>query len=75
MNAAAGLATTLINIYTAKSGTWSIMALVTTVVIGTTLLATSLLAILFKFVILKKVEEEHETEMRARSLTSASDNS
>ncbi|KAH3183673.1 hypothetical protein KXV92_006899, partial [Aspergillus fumigatus] len=47
MNAAAGLATTLINIYTARSGNWSFMALVTTVMTGSTLLVSSLLAVAF----------------------------
>ncbi|GLA44589.1 hypothetical protein AnigIFM63309_004210 [Aspergillus niger] len=64
MNAAAGLATTLINVYTAQSGTWSIMALVTTVMVGSAFFASSLLMILYKYVLLKKVEEEHEMEMR-----------
>jgi hypothetical protein len=37
MNAVAGLATTLINIYTARDGDWSIMALITTIITGATL--------------------------------------
>lgn len=59
MNAAAGLATTLINI-TARLGDWSVIALVTTVMTGSTLLVSSLLAIVFRFFMLKKIEEEHE---------------
>ncbi|PYH67161.1 uncharacterized protein BO88DRAFT_427304 [Aspergillus vadensis CBS 113365] len=55
MNAAAGLATTLINVYTAQSGTWSIMALVTTVMVGSAF---------FVAADDPKVEEEHEMEMR-----------
>ncbi|GIJ89517.1 hypothetical protein Asppvi_008459 [Aspergillus pseudoviridinutans] len=76
MNAAAGLATTLINIYTARSGDWSVMAIVTTVMTGSTLLVSSLLAVVFKFFMLKKIEEEHELEEeheRTRALTSTSD--
>ncbi|KAH1607625.1 hypothetical protein KXX21_005130 [Aspergillus fumigatus] len=75
MNAAAGLATTLINIYTARSGNWSVMALVTTVMTGSTLLVSSLLAVAFKFFMLKKIEEEHELDMRTRALVSTSDRS
>ncbi|GFF63715.1 hypothetical protein IFM51744_11168 [Aspergillus udagawae] len=75
MNAAAGLATTLINIYTARSGHWSVMALVTTVMTGSTLLVSSLLAAVFRFFMLKKIEEDHELEMRTRALTSTSDRS
>jgi hypothetical protein len=75
MNAAAGLATTLINIYTARSGNWSVMALVTTVMTGSTLLVSSLLAVVFKFFMLKKIEEQHELEMRTRALMSTSDRS
>ncbi|KAG2026544.1 hypothetical protein GB937_001324 [Aspergillus fischeri] len=45
MNAAAGLATTLINIYTARDGDWSIMALITTIITGVTLVASSSLTI------------------------------
>ncbi|GLA79171.1 hypothetical protein CBS63078_10970 [Aspergillus niger] len=75
MNAAAGLATTLINVYTAQSGTWSIMALVTTVMVGSAFFASSLLMILYKYVLLKKVEEEHEMEMRSSAPTSTDDKS
>ncbi|KAL2801547.1 hypothetical protein BJX63DRAFT_417150 [Aspergillus granulosus] len=75
MNAAAGLATTLINIYTAKSGNWSIMAVITTVMTGTSFLCSSLLVIWYKFFKLKRVEEEHEAEMRARALMLSCDRS
>jgi hypothetical protein len=59
MNAAAGLATTLINIYTARDGDWSIMALITTIITGVTLVAASSLTIVFKFIKLKEVQEAH----------------
>ena len=63
MNAAAGLATTLINIYTARDGDWSIMALITTIMTGATLVAASSLAIVFKFIKLKEVQEAHVREV------------
>ncbi|GLA10247.1 hypothetical protein AnigIFM60653_002124 [Aspergillus niger] len=75
MNAAAGLATTLINVYTAQSATWSIMALVTTVMVGSAFLVSSSLTVLYKYVLLKKVEEEHEMEMRTSTPTSTDNHS
>ncbi|KAI3034863.1 hypothetical protein CBS76997_10985 [Aspergillus niger] len=75
MNAAAGLATTLINVYTAQSATWSIMALVTTVMVGSAFLVSLSLTVLYKYVLLKKVEEEHEMETRTRTPTSTDNHS
>lgn len=63
MNAAAGLATTLINIYTARDGDWSIMALITTIITGVTLVAAASLTIVFKFIKLKEVQEAHLREV------------
>lgn len=60
MNVAARLAITLVNIYTAWSGVWSVMALFTVVMTRTTLLVSSALVLVFKCLKLKKVEEEHE---------------
>ncbi|KAI3054281.1 hypothetical protein CBS147353_11464 [Aspergillus niger] len=75
MNAAAGLATTLINVYTAQSATWSIMALVTTVMVGSAFFVSSSLTVLYKYVLLKKVEEEHEMGMRTSTPTSTDNHS
>ena len=63
MNAAAGLATTLINIYTARDGDWSIMALITTIITGVTLVISFSLAMVFKFIKLKEVQEAHMREV------------
>ncbi|KAH8430088.1 uncharacterized protein LDX57_007758 [Aspergillus melleus] len=63
MNAAAGLATTLINIYTARDGDWSIMALITTIITGVTLVTSFSLAMVFKFIKLKEVQEAHVREV------------
>ncbi|KAH8430032.1 uncharacterized protein LDX57_007703 [Aspergillus melleus] len=63
MNAAAGLATTLINIYTARDGDWSIMALITTIITGFTLVTSFSLAMVFKFIKLKEVQEAHVREV------------
>jgi hypothetical protein len=63
MNAAAGLVTTLINIYTARDGDWSIMALITTIITGVTLVAACSLTIVFKFIKLQEVQEDHRREV------------
>jgi hypothetical protein len=47
-------------------GDWSVIALVTTVMTGSTLLVSSPLAVVFKFFLLKKIEEEHELLSTAR---------
>lgn len=62
MNALAGLLTTLINIYTAHHGTWSIMALLT-VIASTISLASSLGLIVFNSRELEKVKESHYEDM------------
>ncbi|PYH67054.1 uncharacterized protein BO88DRAFT_427248 [Aspergillus vadensis CBS 113365] len=48
--------------------TWSIMALVTTVMVGSAFLISLLLTVLYKYILLKKVEEEHKMEMCTRIL-------
>lgn len=63
MNAAAGLATTLINVYTTQDGDWSIMALITTIITRVMLVAASLLTVVFKFIKLKEVQEAHLHEV------------
>ncbi|KAJ5267689.1 hypothetical protein N7478_010497 [Penicillium angulare] len=55
LNAAAGLLTTLVNIYTSRAGHWSVMALATAVITGFTTLAFSLLFCVYRFQMLKNV--------------------
>ncbi|KAJ5096676.1 hypothetical protein N7456_007397, partial [Penicillium angulare] len=54
LNAAAGLLTTLVNIYTSHAGHWSVIALATAVVTRFTTLAFSLLFYIYRFQILTK---------------------
>lgn len=61
LNAVAGFLTSLINIYTARDGDWSIMAVLTVVVTAGTALA-SLVFLAFYFVKLAQVRYEHEQE-------------
>ncbi|KAL1962035.1 hypothetical protein VTN77DRAFT_621 [Rasamsonia byssochlamydoides] len=72
LNAAAGLLTTLINIYTAKDGDWSIMAVLTVAITAASALTCLILMVLFQFRKLAQVKEEHEREMRAARQITAS---
>lgn len=65
LNATAGLLTSLVNIYTAREGNWSIMALLTIII--TSLSASGFLALvmIYKFGKLVKVKQEHDLELRA----------
>ncbi|GFG16466.1 conserved hypothetical protein [Aspergillus lentulus] len=65
LNTAAGLLTTLINIYTAKNKYWSIMALLTVAVSGVLAASSAGLTVVYKFWKLRIVEEEHAREIRA----------
>jgi hypothetical protein len=50
--------TTTINVCASQGGDWSVMAIVTTVVTGTTLLVPLALLCVYKFYLLKKVKQE-----------------
>ncbi|KAE8332982.1 hypothetical protein BDV39DRAFT_166113 [Aspergillus sergii] len=65
LNAVAGLLTTLINIYTAKNGNWSIMALLTVIATATTAFSSLAVALFYKFWKIRKLKEEHEREQKA----------
>ncbi|OGM39399.1 hypothetical protein ABOM_012135 [Aspergillus bombycis] len=57
MNAAAGLLTTMVNIYTARGGDWSVMALATTIVTGVTLTTSGALVMIYKLIKLATLKE------------------
>ncbi|KAL3484451.1 hypothetical protein BJX62DRAFT_248413 [Aspergillus germanicus] len=65
LNTAAGLLTSLINIYTAKGGDWSVMALLTVIVSGVLAATSGGLMVFYKFWKLRIVEADHERETRA----------
>ncbi|KAL4935806.1 hypothetical protein BDV06DRAFT_217144 [Aspergillus oleicola] len=65
LNSLAGLLTTIVNIYTAKNGDWSIMALLTTIMTGLVLAILVALIIVYKFGKLQKVRQEHDLEIKA----------
>ena len=63
LNAAAGLLTTLINIYTSRGGQWSVMSIVTTVITGMTFCTFLALLVFFKFFKLRKVIQDDEKRL------------
>jgi len=65
LNSAAGLLTTIINIYTARNGFWSVTAIVTAAITCscTTFLLT--LFLVYDTWLLKKVKEDHELALEA----------
>ncbi|EXJ58410.1 hypothetical protein A1O7_05835 [Cladophialophora yegresii CBS 114405] len=63
MNSIAGLITTLVNVYTAQHGVWSITARITAVVIGSCMVVAGLLFALYNFWALRRVRQIHESEM------------
>ncbi|KAL2801857.1 hypothetical protein BJX63DRAFT_441766 [Aspergillus granulosus] len=65
LNTAAGLLTSFINIYTAKGGDWSVMALLTVIVSGVLAASSAGLLVFYKFWKLRIVETDHERETRA----------
>ncbi|KAJ5593511.1 hypothetical protein N7537_010415 [Penicillium hordei] len=55
LNAAAGLLTTIVNVCASQEGVWSVMAVVTTIVTGATLVICLGLSLFYKFFKLRKV--------------------
>jgi hypothetical protein len=63
LNALAGLLTTLVNIYSAQDGDWSIMALLTVIVTAMVMVVSGTLTAYFYFFKLAETKKEHETDM------------
>ncbi|OQE16746.1 hypothetical protein PENSTE_c023G09054 [Penicillium steckii] len=59
LNALAGLLSTIISLYTAHDGDWSIMALLTVIASGLSVATASGLLIIYKFGKLKRLKQEH----------------
>ena len=60
----AGLIATLVNVYTAKHGDWSIMALLTVIVTASTAITSVLAVTWFQFWMLANIKQEHYDIMR-----------
>jgi hypothetical protein len=65
LNSFAGLISTLINVYTQQSGTWSVTAKVTAIVTGACMAVTGGLFALYNFWALEKVRRSHGREMES----------
>ena len=63
LNSVAGLITTLVNVYTAQQGVWSVTAKVTAIVTGSCVFVAGLLFALYNFWALSKVRQEHERDL------------
>jgi hypothetical protein len=63
MNSLAGMITSIVNIYTAQHGVWSITARITAIVIGSCLIIAGLLFALYNFWALRRVRKVHEAEL------------
>jgi hypothetical protein len=60
INSVTGLINTLINMYTAQEGTWSVLATVTTTVIDSTTIITVILFLVYYIELLGKIWHEHK---------------
>ncbi|KAL4888209.1 hypothetical protein BDV59DRAFT_211419 [Aspergillus ambiguus] len=65
LNGVAGLMTCIVNVYTARDGDWSIMALLTIITTGLAVSVFMGLLVIYKFGKLVKVKQEHELERNA----------
>jgi uncharacterized membrane protein len=58
MHAAMGLVSTFLNIYSMQDGQWSVTAVITTCIIGTWLIVSFALYILYGHILLPKLKEK-----------------
>lgn len=63
LNSVAGLVSTVVNVYTAQKGVWSITAKITAIVTGSCVGVAGLLFVLYNFWALEKVRVKHERSL------------
>lgn len=63
MNSVAGLITTLVNVYTAQEGVWSVTAKITAIVTGSCVGVAGFLFLCYNFWALRRVRNIHEREL------------
>lgn len=63
LNSIAGLLTTIVNVYTAQKGVWSITAKITAIVTGSCAGIAGALFAAYNFWVLDKVRKTHEREV------------
>ncbi|EXJ80742.1 hypothetical protein A1O3_07026 [Capronia epimyces CBS 606.96] len=64
LNSVAGLITTLVNVYTAQKGIWSVTAKITAIVTGSCVGGAGFFFAIYHFWALRRVREAHERDMR-----------
>jgi hypothetical protein len=63
LNSIAGLLTTIVNVYSAQKGVWSITAKITAIVTGSCAGVAGFLFVAYNFWVLSKVRKTHEREV------------
>ena len=63
LNSVAGLLTTIVNVYSAQKGVWSITAKITAIVAGSSAGVAGLLFAAYNFWVLDDVRQTHEREL------------
>lgn len=56
-----GFVNTILNVYTARHGTWSIMAIVSTAVSGSFTVTTAVIYTILQCYILRRIKREHQS--------------
>lgn len=69
MNSIAGLLTTIVNVYTAQKGVWSVTARITATVTGCLIAVSGALFCCYNFWMLEKVRDAHEQAYNAEDNT------
>jgi uncharacterized membrane protein len=64
LNALAGFLTTIISLYTAHDGDWSIMVLLTVITSGLSVACSLILLYIYKFGKLERLKQEHNLMFR-----------
>ena len=63
LNSVAGLLTTIVNVYSAQKGVWSITAKITAIVAGSSTAIAGLLFVAYNFWVLGDVRQTHDREL------------
>lgn len=63
MNSVAGLITTLVNVYTAQEGVWSVTAKITAIVTGSCVGGAGFLFACYNFWALRRIRKLHDREL------------
>lgn len=67
LNGVVGIVNTLINVYTAKDGEWSVSARITAIMTGTCAGASLVLFLVYNNWLLYRVKKDHETKSKGEN--------